>query len=74
MAKARPNHRNCKRCGQPVKPSADHIRGIHWASSGALIWHWSCFVALLKEHSQVTARELCAAAADVQVARESAEA
>jgi hypothetical protein len=73
MANPRTN-RNCQRCRQPVKPSADHIQGVHWASSGSLLWHWNCFVALLKEHSEVTARELCEAAARVEVAREPAEA
>jgi hypothetical protein len=68
------SNRTCQRCRQVVKPSADHIRAIHWASTGALVWHWGCWVALLKENNEVTARELCAAAAGVEVAREPAEA
>jgi hypothetical protein len=71
---AKINTRICQRCGKPVQPSADHIRAIHWASSGTLLWHWGCWVALLKQNSEVTARELCAAAADVEVAGEPAEA
>jgi hypothetical protein len=69
------SNRICQRCRLPVRSSSDHIRAIHWAStSGALQWHWNCFVALLKENSEVTARELCAAAAGVEVAGDPADA
>ena len=61
------NHRTCQRCRQPVKPRADHIRGIHWASNGTLIWHWNCFATLLKENSEVTVRELVRATREIEV-------
>lgn len=74
MAQKVNSTRTCQRCHQPVRSNADHIRAIHWASSsGALQWHWNCFVALLKEHSGVTARELCEAASGVEVAQEPGE-
>jgi hypothetical protein len=49
MEKARmsANHRNCGRCGKPVRQGSDFLRAqLHGAS---VLFHWACFLALMRE-------------------------
>ncbi len=37
---------NCARCGQKVKSEENWLRAHLWASTA--VFHWTCFIALLK--------------------------
>jgi hypothetical protein len=37
---------NCARCGRKVKSDENWLRAHLWASTA--VFHWSCFIALLK--------------------------
>ncbi len=37
---------NCARCGRKVKSEENRLRAHLWASTA--VFHWACFIALLK--------------------------
>ena len=42
------NHRNCGRCGQPVRHDSNLLRAQFY---GVCVWfHWACFIALMREN------------------------
>jgi hypothetical protein len=41
---------NCARCGQKVKSEENWLKAHLWASFAT--FHWNCFIALMKEHSE----------------------
>ena len=50
MAKSKryPNHRNCGRCGKPVRQSSDFLRAR--LRGVVVLFHWSCFVMQMREN------------------------
>ena len=42
--------RNCVRCERKVKAEENWLHAHLWASNA--IFHWSCFIALMKEHGE----------------------
>jgi hypothetical protein len=47
------NH--CARCGQKVKGEENRMRAHLWASNA--VFHWVCFIALMKEHGEQGAEQ-----------------
>jgi hypothetical protein len=49
MAKSRTysNHRNCERCGQPVRRDSDFMRAHLWGA--VVLFHWACFIRQMRE-------------------------
>jgi hypothetical protein len=39
---------SCARCDRRVRTHEDHLKAHLWA--GTAVFHWSCFIALMKEH------------------------
>ena len=52
MAKATiyPNHRNCGRCGKLVRQGSDFLRAQ--LRGTRVLFHWACFIALMRENDQ----------------------
>ena len=51
MAKSRyTNHRNCGRCGKPVRQGGDYLR--LQLRSTVVLFHWYCFIGLMRESDQ----------------------
>ena len=52
MAKSRtcPNYRNCERCGKPVRQDSDYLRAQ--LRGAFVLFHWSCFIALMRDSNQ----------------------
>ena len=46
---------NCARCGRKVKSEENWLRAHLWASSA--VFHWKCFIALLKAGGAASAEE-----------------
>ena len=46
---------NCARCGQKVKSEGNWMRAHLWASNA--VFHWNCFIALLKAQGAPGAEE-----------------
>ncbi len=46
---------NCVRCGRKVKLEENWLRAHLWASTA--IFHWNCFIALMKSHGEAGAEE-----------------
>lgn len=42
--------RNCVRCERKVKAEENWLHAHLWANNA--IFHWSCFIALMKEHGE----------------------
>jgi hypothetical protein len=42
--------RNCVRCERKVKAEDNWLQAHLWASNA--VFHWSCFIALMKEHGE----------------------
>ncbi len=49
-----PNHRNCGRCGKPVRQDSDCLRAH--LCGGVVLFHWGCFVRQMRE-SEATREE-----------------
>jgi hypothetical protein len=45
-----PKHRNCERCGEPVRQHGDYLRA-QWRGSCGL-FHWACFIQQMRESDQ----------------------
>lgn len=45
-----PNHRNCGRCGKPIRQGIDFLRAQ--LGGACVLFHWSCFIALMRESNQ----------------------
>lgn len=41
---------SCARCERRVRTDEDHLKAHLWA--GTAVFHWSCFIALMKDHGQ----------------------
>ena len=41
---------SCARCEQRVRTDENHLKAHLWASTA--VFHWSCFIALMKEHGK----------------------
>ena len=46
---------NCARCGRKVKSEENWLRAYLWASTA--VFHWTCFIALLKAGGAASAEE-----------------
>ena len=46
---------NCARCGRKVKNEENWLRAHLWASTA--VFHWSCFLALLKANGETAAEQ-----------------
>jgi len=46
---------NCARCGRKVKSEENWLRAHLWASTA--VFHWTCFIALLKAEGAAGAEE-----------------
>ena len=46
---------NCARCGRKVKSEENRLRAHLWASTA--VFHWTCFIALLKAGGAASAEE-----------------
>ncbi len=46
---------NCARCGRKVKSEENWLRAHLWASTA--VFHWTCFIALLKAGGAGSAEE-----------------
>lgn len=46
---------NCTRCGRKVKSEENWLRAHLWASTA--VFHWVCFIALMKEGGETGAEE-----------------
>jgi hypothetical protein len=46
---------NCVRCGRKVRSEENWLRAHLWASSA--VFHWNCFIALLKAEGAPGAEE-----------------
>ncbi len=46
---------NCARCGRKVKSEENWLRAHVWASTA--VFHWNCFLALMKEHGEKGAEQ-----------------
>ena len=47
--------RNCARCERKVKAEENWLQAHLWACTA--IFHWSCFIALMKEHGEQGAEQ-----------------
>jgi hypothetical protein len=47
---------NCVRCGRKVKPEENWLKAHLWASTA--IFHWNCFIALMKSHGEAGAEQM----------------
>ena len=58
MAKPRtcPNHRNCKHCGKPVRQDSDYLRAQ--LRGAFVLFHWSCFIALMRDSDERNASSI----------------
>jgi hypothetical protein len=41
---------SCARCERRVRTDEDHLKAHLWA--GTAVFHWSCFIALMKDHGK----------------------
>jgi hypothetical protein len=46
---------NCARCGRKVQSEENWLRAHLWASTA--VFHWSCFIALMKAQGATGAEE-----------------
>ena len=46
---------SCARCERRVRTDEDHLKAHLWA--GTAVFHWSCFIAVMKEHSKAPAED-----------------
>lgn len=46
---------NCGRCGRKVRADENYLKAHLWASTA--VFHWSCFVTLMKERGEAAAEE-----------------
>ncbi len=63
--------RNCARCARRVRSDENWLKGHLWASTA--VFHWSCFVALMKEQGLQAAEEGAWKASRVGLREESKE-
>jgi hypothetical protein len=45
-----PKHRNCGRCGEPVRRGSDFLRAQRWST--VVLLHWNCFIQQMRESDQ----------------------
>ena len=46
---------NCARCQRKVRTAENFLKAHLWASTA--VFHWNCFLALMKEHGETAAEE-----------------
>ena len=46
---------NCGRCGRKVRTGENYLKAHLWASTA--VFHWACFVTLMKERGEVAAED-----------------
>jgi hypothetical protein len=46
---------DCARCGRKVRSDENYLKAHLWASTA--VFHWSCFVALMKEQGETAAED-----------------
>jgi hypothetical protein len=46
---------SCARSERRVRTHGDHLKAHLWA--GTAVFHWSCFIALMKEHGKESAED-----------------
>jgi len=46
---------NCGRCGRKVRTDENYLKAHLWATTA--VFHWDCFVALMKEHGEAAAED-----------------
>jgi hypothetical protein len=47
---------SCARCEQGVRTDENRLKAHLWASTA--VFHWECFIALMKEHSESLAADV----------------
>jgi hypothetical protein len=47
---------SCTRCERRVRTDENHLKAHLWASTA--VFHWECFIALMKEHSEAPAADV----------------
>jgi hypothetical protein len=45
----------CAHCGRNVRTDENYLKAHLWASTS--VFHWHCFIALMKEHGEVAAED-----------------
>jgi hypothetical protein len=45
----------CARCGRKVRSDENYLKAHLWASTA--VFHWSCFVVLMKEQGETAAED-----------------
>lgn len=45
-----PKHRQCGRCGEPVRQHSDYLRA-QWRGA-CILFHWACFIQQMRESDQ----------------------
>jgi hypothetical protein len=50
ISEMRANHRNCGRCGEPVRRGSDFLRAERWGT--VVLLHWACFIQQMRESDQ----------------------
>jgi hypothetical protein len=45
----------CARCGREVRTDENYLKAHLWASTA--VFHWSCFVALMKKDGETAAED-----------------
>jgi hypothetical protein len=53
ISETRANHRNCGRCGEPVRRGSDFLRAQRWGM--VVLLHWACFIQQMRESDQPNA-------------------
>ena len=46
---------NCGSCGKKVRTDENYLKANLWASTA--VFHWSCLVALMKEHRETAVED-----------------
>ncbi len=46
---------NCARCGRKVRSDENYLKAHLWAST--TVFHWACFIVLMKEQGETAAED-----------------
>jgi len=47
ISETQAKHRNCGRCGGPVRRGSDFLRAQRWGT--VVLLHWACFIQQMRE-------------------------
>ena len=53
ISETQAKHRNCGRCGGPVRRGSDFLRAQRWGT--VVLLHWECFIQQMRESAQPNA-------------------